>query len=256
MSTNKRIKAGRIRIGISNVQLGGNKSTFPPEYQQKSRLNYYSSIFNTVEVNSCFYKTPRLQTYERWALDVPEDFQFTLKLSKEVSHAPDLAGDLACMEGFFASAIGAGAKKGCLLIQFPGKIDLEHFQKVEDILMEVERLDPAREWKVAAEFRNESWYTAETWELLDEFGATMVLHDFKKAKNASLRGKAPFVYLRLHGPAGDYRGSYDDDFLRRQAELVGTWAAEGKDVYVYFNNTAGDAFHNAVTLKNLCGPGA
>lgn len=251
MAKKLKIIQGRIRIGISNVQLSGNKKTFPPEYQQKSRLNYYSSIFDTVEINSCFYKTPQLKTYEKWALDVPDEFQFSLKLSKEISHAPDLSSDLACMENFLATASGTGNKKGCLLIQFPGKISLEHFAKVEQILMEAERLDPEREWKIAVEFRNDTWYTAETWELLDEFNASMVLHDFKKAKNSELRGKANFVYLRFHGPEGDYRGSYTDEFLKQQASRFVEWAKEGKDVYAYFNNTAGNAYENAVALKLL-----
>ncbi|MEI9942895.1 MAG: DUF72 domain-containing protein [Chitinophagaceae bacterium] len=64
------------------------------------------------------------------------------------------------------------------------------------------------------EFRNPSWYTGETWELLEEFGATMVLHDMPKARMFDLRGNAPFVYIRFHGPAGDYRDSYTNDFLK------------------------------------------
>lgn len=248
----KKINKGLIRIGTSNVHIPGNKTTFPPEYQLKSRLHYYSSIFNTVEVNSCFYKTPQLSTYQKWELDVPADFQFTLKLSKEVTHAKELESDLACMENFLGNAKGTRNKKGCLLVQFPGKISLDHFEKVELILAEIERHDPAHEWRIAVEFRNESWYTAETWELLDEFDAVMVMHDFKKAPNFELRGKAPFIYMRFHGPEGNYRGSYTDEFLKEKAIDINRWSGEGKDVYLYFNNTAGEAFENAVALKKLC----
>ena len=242
---------GRIRVGLSNVHLPGNKSSFPPDYQLKSRLHYYSSIFDTVEINSCFYKTPLLSTYEKWSLDVPADFQFTLKLSKEVTHAKDLQSDIACMEKFMQSSRGTGNKKGCLLVQFPGKIDLEHFQKVEEILRELSGHDPQNEWRKAVEFRNTSWYTGETWELLDEYGATMVMHDKSKAKMFESKGHANFAYLRFHGPKGDYRDSYSDDFIKSKAgEIIG-WAAEGKDVYVYFNNTAGNAFENALSLKSM-----
>jgi uncharacterized protein YecE (DUF72 family) len=149
--------SGKLRIGTSNVHLPGNKQTFPPEFQLTSRLRYYSSIFNTVEVNSCFYKTPLPSTYVKWALDVPDDFQFTLKLSKAVTHAKDLEGDLSCMDQFIHSAAGTGMKKGCILIQFPGKISLDHFSKVEEILVELDRLDENREWKKAVEFRNAGW---------------------------------------------------------------------------------------------------
>lgn len=238
-----------IWIGTSNVHIPGNKSKFPPEYQLKSRLHYYSTLFNTVEVNSCFYKTPQLSTYKKWELDVPNDFQFSLKLSKEVTHAKELQSDLACMENFLGNAKGVESKKGCLLVQFPGKISLDHFEKVEQILGEIERHDPEHDWKIAVEFRNESWYVGETWELLDEFGAVMVMHDFKKAPNWETRNTADFLYLRFHGPEGNYRGSYSDEFLKEKAGEIKAWNEDGKEVYVYFNNTAGNAFENAVFLQ-------
>lgn len=242
---------GLIRIGISNAVVPGNKTTFPPPFQLKSRLHYYSSIFNTVEINKCFYKTPLVSTYEKWAKEVPDDFQFSLKVSKEITHAKNLQGDLACMQSFINAASGAGNKKGCMLIQFPGKITLDYFEKVELILQEIQKQDATEQWRKAVEFRNSSWYTGETRELLDEYNAAMVLHDFAKARNVNVAGKAGFVYLRFHGPKGDYRESYSDQFLKSKAAEIRDWVAEGKDVYAYFNNTMGDAFDNAVTLKLL-----
>ena len=246
--TNER---GIIRIGISNTVVPGAKKDFPPPYNVRSRLHYYSSIFNTVEVNSCFYKTPMLKTFERWAADVPEGFQFTIKLSKEVTHVKELKGELACMNTFVNNAGGLGHKKGCLLIQFPGKITLDYFEQVEQILYYLEKEDAAKEWKKAIEFRNPTWYIAETREMLDENGATMVMHDIPKAKLTEYKGKASFVYLRFHGPKGDYRGSYDDRFLRDKAEEIRQWQTGGKDVYAYFNNTAGNAYENAFALKTM-----
>jgi uncharacterized protein YecE (DUF72 family) len=243
--------AGRIRIGTSNTVVPGNKSSFPPAYQLGSRLHYYSSLFDTVEVNSCFYKTPQASTYARWAQDVPEDFQFTIKLSKEITHAKDLKGDLSCMEKFMQNASSTGNKKGCLLVQFPGKITLDHFNEVEKILEELGKHDPSRAWKTAVEFRHPSWHTGETWELLDEFGATMVLQDMPKARIFERKGNADFVYVRFHGPTGNYRGSYSRSFLEEKAAEISGWSDEGKEVYVYFNNTAGDAFENARSLQRI-----
>ncbi len=242
---------GRIRIGLSNTAIPGNKKSFPPEFRLKSRLHYYATLFDTLEVNSCFYKTPMLTTYKRWSLDVPRDFQFTLKLSKEATHAKTLDSDLACLDKFLHTASGTGDKKGCILIQFPGKITLNYYEKVETILSEVTKHDPGNYWRKAVEFRNNSWYTREAWDLLDEYNATMVLHDMRKAKMMELAGNASFVYIRFHGPAGDYRGSYTDEFLQEKALEIQSWAASGKDVYVYFNNTAGNAFENALSLKMM-----
>lgn len=184
-------------------------------------------------------------------MDVPDDFTFTLKLSKAVTHTKEIETNLPALEKFMHSAGGISQKKGCLLIQFPGSISLEHFEKVERILHQLQQFDVENEWKKAVEFRNESWYAGETFEMLNEFGATMVLHDHPKAKIFVRQTKAEFIYLRFHGPNGNYRDSYTDDFLKAQAATIRGWLRAGLDVYTYFNNTAGDAFKNAVDLRRL-----
>ncbi len=92
---------------------------------------------------------PLRSTYEKWTEDTPGDFRFSLKLSKEITHVKELESNLACMEKFLSTAGGTGNKKGCLLIQFPGKITLNYFKQVERILSELQDNDPAREWKKA-----------------------------------------------------------------------------------------------------------
>lgn len=242
---------GIIRIGTSNVVVPGNKNTFPPAFRSKSRLHYYSTIFNTVELNSPFYKTPLPSTFEKWVADVPDNFRFTIKLSKEITHAKNLEANLTAMDKFMSFAKGGGAKKGCLLIQFPGKITLDYFGKVEQVLQRLQEYDPEQEWKPAVEFRHSSWYTGETDELLNESGATMVLHDMPKARIWEMNTKARFINLRFHGPTGDYKDSYTDSFLKSKATEIKEWVAAGKDVYAYFNNTIGSAFENALTLKGM-----
>jgi uncharacterized protein YecE (DUF72 family) len=79
----------------------------------------------------------------------------------------------------------------------------------------------------------------------------MVLHDIPKAKLSELRGHATCVYIRFHGPNGDYRDSYTEDFLNQRAMQIRQWSTEGKDVFSYFNNTIGSAYENAMRLKSL-----
>lgn len=136
-------------------------------------------------------------------------------------------------------------------MQFPGKITLDYFGKVEGILRELQQQDPTHQWRKAVEFRNDSWYTGEPTELLEEYKAVMVQHDVKKAKNFTLSGNMDFVYIRFHGPSGDYRESYTEQFLKAKAEDIQIWLKQGNDVYVYFNNTIGNAFENALTLKAM-----
>ncbi|WP_052955881.1 DUF72 domain-containing protein [Flavihumibacter petaseus] len=247
---------GTAWIGTSNIVVPGNKNTFPPAFQAKSRLHYYSSLFNSVEVNSTFYKTPLPSTTRKWADDVGENFSFTIKLSKAITHSKELEGDFGLLEPFMTAAAGLGEKKGSLLIQFPGKITLDYFDQVESILYEVEENDPDGAWRKAVEFRHDRWYTGETIELLNHFNATMVLQDIPKSSNMNAvetisRLKAGFVYLRFHGPNGDYRDSYTNLFLEEKAALIARWLAAGKDVFAYFNNTIGNAFDNARQLRTM-----
>jgi uncharacterized protein YecE (DUF72 family) len=244
-------KQAQFFAGTSNVVMPGNKQSFPVEFRSRTRLHYYATMFNSVEINQTFYKLPLTATCEKWAADVPADFRFTLKLSKEITHAKELKGDLSTIDSFFRMAEGIGVKRGCILVQFPGKISLEYFSQVEQILETMQQQDPNNEWYKAIEFRNASWYVGETWELLNEFSAAVVLQDHPKAKLFEPATKATFVYLRFHGPEGNYRDSYTSDFLQKRSNDIKRWMSEGKDVYAYFNNTIGSAFENARTLQQL-----
>ena len=89
------------------------------------------------------------------------------------------------------------------------------------------------------------------YEILDEFKASMVLHDMPKCIPPELNKNADFVYLRFHGEKGDYRGSYSIRHLENKANEIRGWLHRGKDVYAYFNNTIGDASSNLQTLIGL-----
>ncbi len=246
-----KLQKGRLNIGTSNIVVPGNKQSFPIEFKQKTRLHYYSSIFNSVELNSPFYKVPMHSTFSKWAGEVGDDFLFTIKLWKEITHGKNLQYELTNIDHFLKAADGLGKKKGCLLVQFPGKIRLEYYIAVEKILQRIVAMELDQPWRTAVEFRHADWYVSETFELLDEYGASMVLHDIPKAKNFELNKTADFVYIRFHGPKGDYRGSYTDEFLNEKAKEIDAWRKEGKHVYAYFNNTIGEAFENALTLKAM-----
>jgi uncharacterized protein YecE (DUF72 family) len=94
-------------------------------------------------------------------------------------------------------------------------------------------------WPVAVEFRHESWYKDEVFELLNQHQATMVLQDMPKSATPMEITVDRLIYLRFHGPSGNYKGSYSDSFLSEYATYVSEWLDDGKTVYTYFNNTAG-----------------
>lgn len=245
------INKGILRIGTSGIALPGSKQSFPAEFQLKSRLNYYSSLFNTLEVNSTFYKIPLQSTLEKWSSDVPENFQFSVKLWREITHVKQLIINLDNIDTFFCNTNNIGNKRGCLLVQFPASITANFSTQVEHILLKLQQSDFENKWRKAIEFRSVSWYNSPTYEILDQYDCTMVLHDMPKSKTLETNQQSKFTYFRFHGPMGDYRGSYTNSFLLEQADKIRTLLIEGKDVYAYFNNTMGNAFENAMSLKAM-----
>ena len=126
-----------------------NKLEYPEEYRSKSRLHYYSTLFNSIEVNSIFYKLPRQQTVERWSNEVTGDFKFTLKISKEITHCKDMNFDKAAIKRFF-DVIGIPDKnKGCILIQFPGKISADYTSQLKKLLAAVSKYTSGTCWNLA-----------------------------------------------------------------------------------------------------------
>jgi uncharacterized protein YecE (DUF72 family) len=236
---------GAFRSGTSGLVLPvPNKQAFPPEFRDKSRLTYYASLFNSIEINSSFYKVPMGSTVRKWVESVPEDFIFTFKMWKEVTHGK---GQIPDIDRFMSVIDEAGSKKGSLLIQLPPSATVNKVVQLEKIFSRVQ----GHGWQTAIEFRHPSWYTEEIFSLADQYHMSVVLHDMPASYNMSLNKKAPFVYLRFHGQEGDYKGGYTDEILQKYALKIETWLVEGKDVYVYFNNTIGDAIKNVITLNSM-----
>lgn len=244
-------KNNLARIGTSNIVLPVNKTQFPTEYRSKSRLVYYASLFNTVEINSSFYKVPQAKTFSRWAAEVPDEFRFSVKLWKEITHAKNLDFSRGEVVAFMKAAAALGGKRGCLLVQFPGSVTIARYRKMEALLSLLVATDAEREWQIAVEFRHKSWYVAKVYELLDVLRCNAVLHDMKGSATTALNEAATAVYLRFHGTAPNYQGSYSPAALSKMAKQIGEWTKAGKEVYVYFNNTLGDAFNNATALQQL-----
>lgn len=237
--------------GTSNVVLPAqNKQAFPDEFKDKSRLNYYSSLFNTVEINSTFYKLPLARTIERWVNETEDEFKFTFKLWQGITHTKGNAFLSEDLERFIYIINHAQHKKGALLIQFPPNVSCNPML-LHRLLTEIKLLDPDAQWQVAIEFRHRSWYADQIYEMLELYGVAMVWHDLPASAAPMQESDVDFIYLRFHGPEGGYRGSYADDFLNEYATYITDWLADGKTVYAYFNNTVGAAVQNLITLNKF-----
>jgi uncharacterized protein YecE (DUF72 family) len=245
------ISEGAFFAGTSNVVLPvPNKQAFPPEFQDKSRLTFYASLFNSVEVNSTFYKVPMAATVAKWAVEVPEGFRFTFKLWQDITHNKSISFNATAVHRFMHTISYAGSKKGCLLVQFPPSTTC-NIPQLQHLLAEIKQADATHEWPIAVEFRHKSWYQPDVYDLLDDLNMSMVLHDLPASAAPLRAGEADVIYLRFHGPNGGYRGSYEDDFLYEYAQYIHEWMQDGKTVYAYFNNTMGAAVQNLITLNQM-----
>ncbi|HEY4335130.1 MAG TPA: DUF72 domain-containing protein [Puia sp.] len=239
-------------IGTSGLVLPvPNKQHFPEEFRSGTRLQYYASLFNSIEINSSFYKIPRPVTYAKWASEVPDGFRFTVKLWRGVTHQKGLEFAPGDVDRCLLAAKELGTKRGCLLVQLPPGVHADKAAQVERLLERIGNADVAGAWRVAVEFRHPGWYRPETAGLLERCKAGMVLHDLPASKWETPAGRTLFIYVRYHGVNGDYKGGYTQEHLLRDARRMKGWLQEGRELYVYFNNTIGDALLNAQELRGM-----
>lgn len=228
-----------------------NKQGFPGEFRHKSRLAYYAFLFNSLEVNSSFYKVPRAATVARWAQEAGSNFTFTFKLYRGITHNKLLAFDKVLVKQFMQVINEAGQTKGCLLIQFPKStpVNIKQLGKLLQCIQQNNKIA----WHISVEFRNMGWYNDEVYLLLQKFGAGIVIHDMPGSYTPLLQPWTNHVYLRYHDVLGDYKGTYEQVFLQQQAAIIAEHISYGRAVYAYFNNTIGQALENVVSLKNYVG---
>jgi uncharacterized protein YecE (DUF72 family) len=241
----------KLYSGMSGIKLPIPKYQFPPEFENASRLTYYSTLFNSIEVNSSFYKIPTAVTVAKWAQSIQENFKFTYKLWRGITHAKGLMFEEDDVLKFIQNVSRVENKAGALLIQLPPSASISSIQQLERLVEIIMASDGKGMWALAIEFRHKSWYNDKTYTLLDKYGAAMVIHDKPNSVTPFMQYESPFIYLRFHGPTGDYKGSYAEEVLSEYAQYVVDWVNEGKVVYVYFNNTAGDALQDHASFLSL-----
>jgi uncharacterized protein YecE (DUF72 family) len=240
----------KLFLGTSGLVLPvPNKLSYPDDFKDKSRLSYYAFLFNTIEINSSFYKVPMGKTVERWAGSVPGGFQFTFKLWKGITHNKRLAYDATDVARFMEVINNAGDKKGCLLVQFPASITADYAPQLKKLLHTLRSLDKNCQWKLSVEFRHQSWYTKAIYAWMHKLNMNIVAHDIAPVPPQT-DDAMDWVYMRFHGPEKGYRGSYSNERLETYAHEIRSFIERGKTVYAYFNNTLGQPIGNLRTLSS------
>jgi uncharacterized protein YecE (DUF72 family) len=200
-----------------------------------THLQRYSSLFNAVEINSCFYRPHRLTTYERWAASVPDDFRFSVKLPKAITHQSKLVDTAPALDEFLAQTAGLGCKLGPILVQLPPSLafDARIARSFFDTLRDHYAGD------VVLEPRHPTWFTSEVEAMLIAARIARVAADpAPVAAAAEPGGSDHLVYLRLHGSPRVYYSAYPPEELTRITRVLEARAALGVSAWCIFDNTA------------------
>lgn len=250
--------AGTLYLGTSGWSYvhWGKGAFYPRGLKPTEWLRHYAGEFSTVEINASFYRLPKPETVARWCEATPPGFRFAIKLWRRITHERRLLNCGDDLHRFMEVAQVLGPKRGPLLVQLPPTLRADP-PRLDDFLAEVRTATSASPWRVAVEFRHASWLSPATEEILDRHNAAGVLADKPECLTAQPNrarpdAPAPFVYVRRHGPAGSHTACYTDSDLALDADHVRRWLAEGREVYVYFNNDVhAHAIHNARRLSQL-----
>ena len=222
---------------------------YPPGTPPRDRLGHYVQRFATVELNSSFYRWPKSATFASWRRRLPEGFLLSVKAPRGLTHGKKLYAPEAWVERVARCWHELGDRRAVLLVQL-GQAHVRDDARLDYFLS---RVPP---WvRTTVELRHPSWVDDRVFELLERHQAAYCVMS-GAGLPCILRATAPFVYIRLHGPDTEhlYAGSYSEADLRWWADRAREWEAQGKEVYVYFNNDGhGNAVRNADTLLQLLG---
>jgi uncharacterized protein YecE (DUF72 family) len=222
---------------------------YPPGLPPADRLAIYARSFQTVELNSSFYRWPRPATFQSWRRRLPVGFQLSVKAPRGLTHAKRLYAPEAWIDRIAAGWHELGDARAVLLVQLPPD------QRRDDARLAY-FLGLLPRWiRTAVELRHPSWVDDDVFGLLEHHAAAYCVMSGANLP-CVLRATAPAVYVRLHGPDPHhlYGGSYSEADLTWWAERIREWDRSGRDVFAYFNNDGGgNAVRNAFTLRRLLG---
>jgi uncharacterized protein YecE (DUF72 family) len=257
-------------IGTSGYIYDHWYSVFYPEDLTKDKwLEYYCKFFDTVELNVTFYRLPFESAFKGWYKRTPDNFLFTVKGSRFITHIKKLNDPKEPLELLFSRVKHLKEKLGVILWQLPPQFKANP-DKLEKFCSLLHSFTPSLRYSF--EFRHESWFCPEIYEVLKKYNMALVICDYpfqlatrlparqvgdkrtaiRERKQIVVPETADFIYLRRHGATALYASNYSDEQLKQDAEQIKKWLKSSKDVYIYFNNDAyGYAVKNALKLKEL-----
>lgn len=241
---------GKIHVGTSGWSYKHWKELFYPQGLAATKwLPYYASLFSTAEINASFYRLPSEETVGKWAAQVPGDFLFCPKMSRYLTHMKKLKEPEEPLDRFF-SVFGAMKKKmGPVLVQLPAMLRFNYDTAGHFYSLLRKQYNAFR---FVMEVRHESWLAEASLTLMAKHNVGLVISQSENAFPYNETVTAKDVYIRLHGPAELYASSYGDEALQYFADKAKAWAADGHEVWIYFNNDIhAHAVRDAQRLQGL-----
>jgi len=217
---------------------------YPAELPKSEWLPFYAKQFNTVELNSSFYHIPSEETLKKWRESTPDNFVFSVKVSRFITHIKKLKNSELALNKFLYRASILQNKLGPLLYQLPPKM-----KRDDDILCEFISLLPGC-YRHVFEFRHKSWLNISVFNILRRYNIGFCICDMPDI-DCPLITTSDFAYFRFHGSQKLYSSHYSNNELSQWSQKIIQLSQKVKAIYIYFNNDAeAFAINNAQTLKD------
>lgn len=241
--------AGQVYVGTSGWNYDEWKDAFYQETPKGQWLSFCAWVFSAVEINASFYRLQSRETFRRWRDATLEGFRFALKGNRYLTHNRKLADPLPALRVERDRASALGDKLAVVLWQLPARFP-KHMARLEGFARVLHRWRTVRH---AIEFRDPSWFDAEVADCLRRHAIAVCQSD-SAGWPMWEEVTTDLVYVRLHGHDQTYVSAYGKTALRAWAKKIQSWLSEGRDVHVYFDNTAlAHAPFDAMRLIGLVG---
>jgi uncharacterized protein YecE (DUF72 family) len=220
-----------VRVGCSGWQYDSwRERLYPKGLGTGKWLGRYAECFDTVEVNSTFYRLASRDAVARWVEQTPEDFLFACKASRYLTHMKRLRDMKQGVRRYYEriEPLVDSGKLGPIVWQLP-----ENFHRDDDLLAGALRALP--QGLHCFEFRHTSWFCEEVYELLRGKDVALVIGDHPERPFQTHEMTADWTFVRFHYGHRGRHGNYSETELDEWAARLRRWRRE-VTAYVYFNN--------------------
>ena len=218
---------------------------YPKDVPVRRWFEYYCTYFNTVELNVTFYRFPKLESLQSWYNRSPDDFKFTVKAWKGITHYKKFTNSKTATRDFYkVISDGLKEKLGTVLFQLPPSFRFSD----ENLARILDTLDPA--FDNVIEFRHESWWNEDVVKKLKACHIAFCGISHPSLPDEVMK-TSEVVYYRFHGVPQLYRSSYTIPQMKAIADTIKKFRSV-HNVYIYFNNDIEvSAIQNALDFEHL-----